>query len=157
MFRDWRVDLPDLGERCYEVDKKLFKFQRHVSREKAEIELFVKEHYGIWKRMFDFFRAMGGQLYSLGKPEFRMLAREMKLTDLTKKKYTSDAKTQVMDEHDLDLLLLATKTLMHGGDYDIGEARKKLSDQEAKEQLFRYEFPEMLLRIAEFRYKTRFL
>ena len=61
-----------------------------------------------------------------------------------------------MDEHDFDRLFQATK-MINPEDVDIKYAREKhqtdLSD--AKEQLFRYEFGELLLRIARFRYMER--
>lgn len=108
--------------------------------------------------MYDFFKAYGGQLTSMGKFESKNLAREMKLTDKTAKKYASDAKTQTMDEQDFDLKFQATKTVQPGVvNHDLSLVRQKVTDQEAKECLFRYEFPELLIRIAEFRYKEKFL
>ena len=60
VFKEWRSDLPDTGERCYENDKKLFKFNRVVKNEKDDINAFVKEHYYEFKEMYDYFKALGG-------------------------------------------------------------------------------------------------
>lgn len=124
MFKDWRLDARDVGDRCFDIDRKLFKFHRLVKKEKDAVEAYFREHYTEVKTMYDYFRAVGGHLYSISAYEFRMLARIMNLTDLTKKKYTSEAREQIMDDHDFDRHFQATKVISHE-DVDIILARTK--------------------------------
>ena len=87
-----------------------------------------------------------------------MLARLMNLTQDMKKKYSAESKEQVMDEHDFDRIFQATK-MIKPEDVDIILAKSKLgqNDLDQKEQMCRYEFAEMLIRISVFRYKDRFM
>ena len=104
--------------------------------------------------MYDYFRAASGGVYRLSYEELLKIAQNMRLVD-EKSKYGVDNEFQGMDELDFKKIFDDTKTCGQD-EIEVKIARGRRGRQNSKNHLYRYEFSEFLLRLAQFRYMDTF-
>ena len=105
--------------------------------------------------MYDYYRSVAGELYKMSIDQFIVLAHRMRLTD-EKLKYSADTNFKGLDEQDLREILKATKVFDGDGEALLCRERAGSHNINDKDHLYRYEFIEVLLRIAEFRYMENY-